>query len=312
MAVQRRRRPRNWALLMPLVCKYCRRRFFNDVFRYLFHVRHHEMNIRPYWYDYRKTVVYVTIKNRKRSSNQNVLLQQNKEFPLERVGDVIDIIPSVIHSNSYQDNHDNEKLSMNQTLFTKRKADSATTLCPSGEVTNELDTPMTEGHDSQQGSELEPSFTHHRSGIYMCKKSTGLKSVVRKNSANKSVGDKESSVSQNVFKCKYCGRGFKGKHHLENHERTHTGEKPFKCKYCKKVFRCKTSMVNHERIHTGEKPFNCTFCEKCFKKRSHLQEHERIHTWEKPFKCKFCKTGFRHKKSLVNHEHTHTGEKPFK
>lgn len=39
---------------------------------------------------------------------------------------------------------------------------------------------------------------------------------------------------QKTFDCKVCGRSFGYKHVLQNHERTHTGEKPFQCPECQK------------------------------------------------------------------------------
>ena len=37
-----------------------------------------------------------------------------------------------------------------------------------------------------------------------------------------------------VFTCPICHRSFGYKHVLQNHERTHTGEKPFECRECHK------------------------------------------------------------------------------
>ncbi|KAK1520021.1 hypothetical protein CABS01_16562 [Colletotrichum abscissum] len=73
-------------------------------------------------------------------------------------------------------------------------------------------------------------------------------------------------------------------HHLDNHKRAHTGEKPY----------------THMRRHAGEKPFQCKQCPASFPHRGNLQSHTAIHTGEKPFVCKLdqCNKGFTQRGNL--------------
>ncbi|XP_045541303.1 zinc finger protein OZF-like [Papilio machaon] len=49
--------------------------------------------------------------------------------------------------------------------------------------------------------------------------------------------------------CDICGKGFNTNRILNNHKRTHTGEKPFQCSYCPSAFAQKTAKIYHEKKH---------------------------------------------------------------
>ncbi|CAN8001311.1 unnamed protein product, partial [Ixodes hexagonus] len=75
------------------------------------------------------------------------------------------------------------------------------------------------------------------------------------------------------FECRHCPKTFMYKHHLLDHNRTHTGERPFKCHVCSMSFARKFTLVEHTRRHTGERPHKCDFCPLRFGSRSSLTQH---------------------------------------
>ncbi|MCL4145958.1 UNVERIFIED_CONTAM: hypothetical protein GTU68_020250 [Idotea baltica] len=114
-----------------------------------------------------------------------------------------------------------------------------------------------------------------------------------------------------VFTCKVCSRSFGYKHVLQNHERTHTGEKPFECKECQKRFTRDHHLKTHMRLHTGEKPYHCTHCDRQFVQVANLRRHLRVHTGERPYTCETCASKFSDSNQLKAHLLIHKGEKPF-
>lgn len=111
-----------------------------------------------------------------------------------------------------------------------------------------------------------------------------------------------------LFKCLTCGKDFKQKSTLLQHERIHTDSRPYGCPECGKRFRQQSHLTQHLRIHANEKPYTCAYCPRSFRQRAILNQHLRIHSGEKPFECCECGKHFRQKAILNQHVRTHQGE----
>lgn len=116
---------------------------------------------------------------------------------------------------------------------------------------------------------------------------------------------------ERTFQCPVCNRCFGYKHVLQNHERTHTGEKPFECSQCQKRFTRDHHLKTHMRLHTGEKPYHCEHCDRQFVQVANLRRHLRVHTGERPYACELCDSKFSDSNQLKAHMLIHKNEKPF-
>ena len=110
------------------------------------------------------------------------------------------------------------------------------------------------------------------------------------------------------FSCErlLCKKTFAKVTSLEQHERSHTGEKTHKCDVCQKKLACKLSLDFHKRTHTGEKPYSCKYCQESFSQRGNFERHVRTtHTGETPFSCDLCEQSFQTGQHLKKHKLIH-------
>lgn len=113
--------------------------------------------------------------------------------------------------------------------------------------------------------------------------------------------------------CVVCGYVAASRSAMENHMRTHTGEKPFICHYCNARFNLKGSLKRHILTHhtERERKFICETCGNSFLTKNSIITHMRVHTDERPYVCSYCSKAFRQIASMIRHKRTHTGECPY-
>lgn len=119
------------------------------------------------------------------------------------------------------------------------------------------------------------------------------------------------------YKCNECKLNYKTQQAYDKHMRTKHGENAIKfiCSICGRSFKEKQILKNHEKIHLPDEEklkYPCTFCEKKFINSHCLKVHvARIHEKVSYFFCEICGKGCTTKSDLLWHMDKHTQERNY-
>ncbi|KAF4621040.1 hypothetical protein D9613_000365 [Agrocybe pediades] len=128
--------------------------------------------------------------------------------------------------------------------------------------------------------------------------------------------------TKKCYQCTFegCDRSYSKPSRLEEHQRSHTGQRPFSCETCGKSYLRETHLTAHTRSHLPEsaRPFVCERdgCGKRFWTTQHLKVHSAWHDGAKLYKCNEadCQESFAKHHQLRAHicsEHSPPGTKPY-
>ncbi|KAJ8675114.1 hypothetical protein QAD02_010900 [Eretmocerus hayati] len=110
--------------------------------------------------------------------------------------------------------------------------------------------------------------------------------------------------------CDICGKIFKGKHLLRNHKRNHTITDDFQCKTCRRKLCTQEALDKHMKLHN--RVYECVDCGSQYGNKVSLEKHRNVHTRANAHECPMCHKVFADQATQKVHSLTHAGLKPYK
>ncbi|XP_015606354.1 zinc finger protein 341 isoform X2 [Cephus cinctus] len=136
-----------------------------------------------------------------------------------------------------------------------------------------------------------------------------------------------NQIQELRFKCSYCNKQFPKKFYWQQHERSHTGEKPYQCVVCGRAFAQKSNVKKHMSSHkvwpgtairslppeapidgSIDRTYHCQFCREIFSTYKDLKGHLIVsHLALKVYKCvqSSCSMMFSELEEFLEHTRSH-------
>nr|XP_015105034.1 zinc finger protein 865 [Vicugna pacos] len=144
-------------------------------------------------------------------------------------------------------------------------------------------------------------------------KNTDLRGVAEETLTFHLSGEKVSQMDGGpwamALRCGACGKTFRYRSNLLEHQRLHLGERAYRCEHCGKGFFYLSSVLRHQRAHEPPRPeLRCPACLKAFKDPGYFRKHLAAHQGGRPFRCSSCGEGFTNTYGLKKHRLVHKAE----
>lgn len=137
--------------------------------------------------------------------------------------------------------------------------------------------------------------------------------IIKLNSSDEILSHLKEHVSRsaNANICETCGKSYKNRYCLMQHQLSHSNEKKYECNICFQKFVYAASIRRHKlNIHSQIKRYKCEICDKVYSTASALKDHAYVHNGQpKPYFCQICNKDFHHPSQLKIHMSRHTGER---
>lgn len=112
------------------------------------------------------------------------------------------------------------------------------------------------------------------------------------------------------LECRYCCKKIKGKRERDEHENTHTGNRPYVCRICSRTFASSANLFSHLQWHENDRKYQCSLCDTSFVRRARFDDHTREKHLpdtdpRRYFPCQQCDAKLQSRSKLQLHRRTH-------